>query len=466
LIELRATSAGIHLIDSSLSSGAEEARGTSPDPGPEALDPPGGWVRAPSIAEFPQLASFHLIRLAEWEGRAVLLCEARVGQRFPHFRQRRRWLRWILRNHPGGIVAFTDAAHSFLILAWREDPGDRHSEHRLPGVDFSLPGEMRRMILSALPSILPWSIPGEREDLPDTPAALAHALGSAILARLSTDRRSTPATPDGGASLRQARRLRLWIERLDRPDSIRAAWRAIRSIRVLDPCCESADWLLQCAGVLEPLHLTCLERMRCWTDEPRRPERLDRRRGSFFAPVLDLSEDPARHASRTLFVRRLLLQDSLFGICPSPAAQRLSSLRLAAYAGLDEPDARADMNIRARYETPVKHEPSASVRDLGTSDDALTELLEEIHGLCLGERVLRELRISGSLREGDLDRGKAEMAAWEERILGTLDALFRNPLPEHGPPSSAAILGGAGGWWLAFPTAMISGGFTLVREPG
>ena len=51
------------------------------------------------------------------------------------------------------------------------------------------------------------------------------------------------------------------IERCEGPDLLRAFWKAIEGVTVLDPTCGSGAFLFAALNILEPLYETCLDRM-------------------------------------------------------------------------------------------------------------------------------------------------------------------------------------------------------------
>ena len=51
------------------------------------------------------------------------------------------------------------------------------------------------------------------------------------------------------------------------PELLRAFWKAMRQVSVLDPACGSGAFLFAALNVLEPLYDACLERMEAFVDE-------------------------------------------------------------------------------------------------------------------------------------------------------------------------------------------------------
>src|SRR5690606_12619862 len=57
------------------------------------------------------------------------------------------------------------------------------------------------------------------------------------------------------------------IDFTDSPDVIRAFWKAINRVTVLDPTCGSGAFLFAALNILEPLYEACLERMEAFLAE-------------------------------------------------------------------------------------------------------------------------------------------------------------------------------------------------------
>ena len=89
------------------------------------------------------------------------------------------------------------------------------------------------------------------------------------------------------------------IENCEGPDLLRAFWKAITGVTILDPTCGSGAFLFAALNILEPLYEACLDRMEVFLDElehTRETPRAERFRD--FRKVL---EDINRHPNRRYF---------------------------------------------------------------------------------------------------------------------------------------------------------------------
>ena len=57
------------------------------------------------------------------------------------------------------------------------------------------------------------------------------------------------------------------IENCEGPELLRAFWKAITEVTILDPTCGSGAFLFAALNILEPLYEACLDRMQIFLDE-------------------------------------------------------------------------------------------------------------------------------------------------------------------------------------------------------
>lgn len=134
------------------------------------------------------------------------------------------------------------------------------------------------------------------------------------------------------------------IESSEGPDLLRAFWKAITTIRVLDPTCGSGAFLFAALNILEPLYEACLERMRAFTSE---------KPGGYndFLQTLSLVDD---HPNRRYFIMKSIIVNNLYGVDIMDEAVEICKLRLflkliaqVELAKDVEPLPDIDFNIRA-----------------------------------------------------------------------------------------------------------------------
>jgi hypothetical protein len=140
------------------------------------------------------------------------------------------------------------------------------------------------------------------------------------------------------------------IENCEGPELLRAFWRAINQVTVLDPTCGSGAFLFAALNVLEPLYEACLHRMEAFVAElaggDHHPQKY-----KDFCQVLEQME---RHPNRSYFVLKSIVVNNLYGVDIIAEAVEIAKLRffLKLVSQVDrveniEPLPDIDFNIRA-----------------------------------------------------------------------------------------------------------------------
>ncbi len=137
------------------------------------------------------------------------------------------------------------------------------------------------------------------------------------------------------------------------PELLRAVWKALRRVSVLDPTCGSGAFLFAALHVLEPLYDACLERMEafCTLNEYGGGVRRSSKRFSDFRACL---KEAATHPNRRYYILKSIIVQNLYGVDIMAEAVEICKLRLflklaAQAATVDElePLPDVDFNIRA-----------------------------------------------------------------------------------------------------------------------
>ncbi len=136
------------------------------------------------------------------------------------------------------------------------------------------------------------------------------------------------------------------------PELIRAFWKAITQVSILDPTCGSGAFLFAALNILEPIYTACLEAMQGFLDDLERSKRKHRpEKLRDFHKVLD---HVASHASERYFTLKSIIVDNLYGVDIMEEAVEICKLRLflKLVAQLEnyeqiEPLPDIDFNVRA-----------------------------------------------------------------------------------------------------------------------
>jgi len=147
------------------------------------------------------------------------------------------------------------------------------------------------------------------------------------------------------------------IERCEGPDLLRAFWKAIEGVTILDPTCGSGAFLFAALNILEPLYETCLDRMEAFVaDLDRADPQHDPKR---FKDFKDTLAKVAVHPNARYFTLKSIILNNLFGVDIMEEAVEICKLRLfLKLAAQVDPDSKhenlgieplpdIDFNIRA-----------------------------------------------------------------------------------------------------------------------
>ena len=136
------------------------------------------------------------------------------------------------------------------------------------------------------------------------------------------------------------------------PELVRAFWKALTQVSILDPTCGSGAFLFAALNVLEPIYTTCLEAMRGLLDDLERSKR--KHRPEKMKDFREVLEQVTGHASERYFILKAIIVSNLYGVDIMEEAVEICKLRLFLklvaqlenYAQI-EPLPDVDFNVRA-----------------------------------------------------------------------------------------------------------------------
>ncbi|GHF60395.1 hypothetical protein HNQ07_004233 [Deinococcus metalli] len=258
------------------------------------------------------------------------------------------------------------------------------------------------------------------------------------------------------------------------PELIRALWKAITTVTVLDPTCGSGAFLFAAAGILAPLYHQCLDSM---TSQVVALPEGDKRLPDF----REVLAEQAQH-DRQYYVLKQIIIRNLYGVDIMAEAVEIAKLRLflklMAFSQKDdrkpnlglEPLPDIDFNIRAGntlvgYATRDEAEKAVTGRLLGTSGITWEQIEEKAGDIDRLEQMFREQQLShgGQVtpedkrelrrRLGELEtllNGylAADYGIDEKKKPGSFEAWRENHQPFH--------------WFIEFHNVMSRGGFDSV----
>ena len=271
------------------------------------------------------------------------------------------------------------------------------------------------------------------------------------------------------------------IAQSEGPELLRAFWRAMRDVSVLDPTCGSGAFLFAALNILEPLYTACLEGMRGFLDDLERTERPSSPKAlSDFREVLEQVE---RHPSERYFILKSIVLDNLYGVDIMEEAVEICKLRLflKLVAQLEryeqiEPLPDVDFNIRAgntlvgftsldAVRQAMTITPDGQQRALFDEDRAsLVRIEEEAQG---ADWMFNEFRRQQVMYEEEVTASaKAELRRRLESLSNELDRYLATEYGIDPKDPSAYDAWRAGHqpfhWFVEFYGIMSKSGFDVV----
>ena len=263
------------------------------------------------------------------------------------------------------------------------------------------------------------------------------------------------------------------IENCEGPDLLRAVWKAITNVTILDPTCGSGAFLFAALNILEPLYEACLDRMEIFLEEleyARENPRTEKFRD--FRKVL---ENIDQHPNRRYFILKSIIINNLYGVDIMEEAIEICKLRLflKMVAQIEEveqiePLPDIDFNVQAGntlvgYATYDEVETAVTENriDFDNIMQRIEEQAEDVE--CLFEQFRRQqTELGGVVTPDDRQMLRNRLKALEDelnRYLGeeygidpSEESAYQNWLSSHKPFH----------WFIDFYGILKNGGFDVI----
>lgn len=215
------------------------------------------------------------------------------------------------------------------------------------------------------------------------------------------------------------------------PELLRAFYKAIRSISVLDPACGSGAFLFAALNILERLYDTCLVRMQAFVDDlDRSGEKHSPEKFEDFRETLEEMNDKSRHPSPRYFILKSIILNNLYGVDIMEEATEICKLRLflKLVAQVNpgekiEPLPDIDFNVRAGNSLVGFTTEAELRRVLGGRldfDNAVHSIKERAEQAELAFARFREMQVKYAPNAEGLLSAKADV---QERLSALRDEL-------------------------------------------
>lgn len=262
------------------------------------------------------------------------------------------------------------------------------------------------------------------------------------------------------------------IESCEGPELLRAFYKAIREVTVLDPTCGSGAFLFAALHILKPLYEACLERMQAFLNEQELTE--PKAPASKFKDFREELARIAQHPSHDYYVLKTIILNNLYGVDIMEEATEICKLRLFLKLVAQvrqvqdiEPLPDIDFNIRAGNTLVGFATLDEAKKTIGKKIDftnALTKIEEKAEDVETLFKLFREQQTNkgGEVTLDEKNELKRRLAELEEELnryladeygvdLDNVDA-YRQWKHSHKPFH----------WFVDFYRIIKQGGFDVV----
>ena len=262
------------------------------------------------------------------------------------------------------------------------------------------------------------------------------------------------------------------IENCEGPELLRAFWKTITEVTILDPTCGSGAFLFAALNILEPLYEACLDRMQVFLDEAdviseSRPSR----RYNDFREIL---ERIAQHPNREYFVLKSIIINNLYGVDIMDEAIEICKLRLflKMVSQIDdvkqiEPLPDIDFNIQAGN-TLVGYATYDEVEKAVTGkfdfDDTMARIREKAEDVELLFTLFRQQQteLGGVVTPADKQALQDKLRVLEGELNGYLAGEYNVDLNKQSDYQNWLTSHKPFHWFIAFYGILKEGGFDVI----
>lgn len=276
------------------------------------------------------------------------------------------------------------------------------------------------------------------------------------------------------------------ISNCETPELLRAFYKAITSVTVLDPTCGSGAFLFAALNILEPLYDCCIERMQSLIEDSKHST--NHYSVEKFKDFEEILGDIQRHPSRSYYILKSIIINNLYGVDIMAEAVEICKLRLflKLAAQVDEsqdlePLPDIDFNIRcgntlvgfltrdqirfaAQWDSDSKQSQGRLL--FGETKNAIENLEEKADIVDRVYRKFRQMQTAYDVNANDCSSQKRELREKLTLLTEELNLYLAN---EYGikPGNSGAFIKWLTDhqplhWFVEYHGIMRRGGFDVI----
>ncbi len=268
------------------------------------------------------------------------------------------------------------------------------------------------------------------------------------------------------------------IENCEGPELLRAFYRAIEGVTVLDPTCGSGAFLFAALNILETLYEACLDRMQVFLEELETSG--ERNRPEKFSDFRKILDHAARHPNRRYFILKSIILNNLFGVDIMEEAIEICKLRLflklvaqVAQVNEIEPLPDIDFNVKAgntlvgfvdyeRVKKAVTAHPSGQMNIL--FDDTMRRIEEKAEDVDQLFAIFRQQQteIGGEVTAEDKQDLRRRLKILEDELNRYLAGEYGVDPEKRGEYEKWLASHKPFHWFIEFYGIMKKGGFDVI----
>ena len=262
------------------------------------------------------------------------------------------------------------------------------------------------------------------------------------------------------------------VENCEGPDLLRAFWKAIKEVTILDPTCGSGAFLFAALNILEPLYEACLDRMGVFVDELQLS--VKKPHPKKFADFREILDRVDQHPNHKYFILKSIIINNLYGVDIMEEAIEICKLRLflKMVAQVDdvrriEPLPDIDFNIKAGN-TLVGYTTTEEVEKAVTSylpfGDTMQRIRESAEDVEKRFNLFRQQQtnLGGEVKLSDKQALQAELNSLEEELSRYLAWEYKVNLDKEGDYQEWLDSHKPFHWFTEFYGILKKGGFDVI----